>query len=531
MINENDRQCLNDLWASDPKYEKMRIQQTKGDLMRDVYSWILKDPDFKQWREDQQGRLLWVRGDPGKGKTMLLCGIIDELGATIDNSTLLAFFFCQASDSRINNATAVLRSLIRQLVDQQPSLFSHVQERYAPRPGKQLFEDANSWAALSDIFSAVVHDINLKDTILVVDALDECEKNWRELLRLIMHKSRSGPRVKWIISSRNWPRIEGELRTAGQLSLELNAESVSAAVGKYIECKVGELARLKDYDEETQLIVQNHLLTKANGTFLWVALVCQYLEDTDWGPIDELRALPPGLDQLYQRMLQHIYESHNDVCKKILGIVTAVYRPVTLKELASFDAALENAYQKKKLLERAVRLCGSFLAVHEGTVYFVHQSATEFLTTEAPRELFPSGIESVHHTLFLRSLSNMGDTLERDIYSLRHPGFPIDKVKRPEQDPLDVLRYSCIYWVDHLHDAGHIATREQPQTYDKIYDFLSNKYLNWLEALGLLESVSHGVRSVSKLEDLVQVRPYLGILSHSANLNIVEEMARMLQIS
>lgn len=92
MINENDRQCLNDLWASDPKYEKMRIQQTKGDLMRDVYSWILKDPDFKQWREDQQGRLLWVRGDPGKGKTMLLCGIIDELGATIDNSTLLAFF-------------------------------------------------------------------------------------------------------------------------------------------------------------------------------------------------------------------------------------------------------------------------------------------------------------------------------------------------------------------------------------------------------------------------------------------------------
>ncbi|EAU30140.1 predicted protein [Aspergillus terreus NIH2624] len=59
---------------------------------------------------------------------MLLCGIIDELEATIDNSTLWSFFFCQTSDSRINNATAVLRSLVHQLVDQQLSLISHVQE-------------------------------------------------------------------------------------------------------------------------------------------------------------------------------------------------------------------------------------------------------------------------------------------------------------------------------------------------------------------------------------------------------------------
>jgi NACHT domain len=67
--------------------------------------------------------VLWIKGDPGKGKTMLLCGIIDEMSALArlrDQSanTLLSFFFCQATDSRINNAAAVLRGLIYLLINQ-----------------------------------------------------------------------------------------------------------------------------------------------------------------------------------------------------------------------------------------------------------------------------------------------------------------------------------------------------------------------------------------------------------------------------
>jgi hypothetical protein len=84
---------------------------------------------------------LWVRGDPGKGKTMLLCGIVDELNKTtdIDEPALLSYFFCQATDSRINNANAVLRGLIYMLVCQQPSLASHIETKYN-HAGKNLFE-------------------------------------------------------------------------------------------------------------------------------------------------------------------------------------------------------------------------------------------------------------------------------------------------------------------------------------------------------------------------------------------------------
>jgi Cdc6-like AAA superfamily ATPase len=84
--------------------------------------WILKNSDFQQWRNDQQSRLLWIKGDPGKGKTMLLCGIVNELKKSMAKTDLLSYFFCQATDSRINNATALLRGLLYLLVDLAPNV-------------------------------------------------------------------------------------------------------------------------------------------------------------------------------------------------------------------------------------------------------------------------------------------------------------------------------------------------------------------------------------------------------------------------
>ena len=81
---------------------------------------------------------------------MLLYGIINELKRFMTKPDLLSYFFYQATDSRINNATAMLRGLIYMLVDQQPSLVSHVQKKYDQR-GKTLFEDVNAWVALSEI--------------------------------------------------------------------------------------------------------------------------------------------------------------------------------------------------------------------------------------------------------------------------------------------------------------------------------------------------------------------------------------------
>ncbi len=155
---------------------------------------MLENDDFQQWRDNGQSRLLWIKGDPGKGKTMLLCGIINELKSTY-NSSLLSFFFCQATNTSINNATAVLRSLIYLLVDQQPSLISHVQRKYDATENP-LFKDVNAWVALSEIFTSILEDPSLPSTHLIIDALDECIEGLDLLLDFVVRTSSAYSGVK-----------------------------------------------------------------------------------------------------------------------------------------------------------------------------------------------------------------------------------------------------------------------------------------------------------------------------------------------
>ena len=140
---DSDRDsCLANLCLADPREEKARIEQTKGGLFQDAYKWILNNDEFHQWRHDKRSWVLWIKGDAGKGKTMLLCSIINELpqssllaSQTKENEgvtgvvdkllsqlkrlspsarrpVLLSHFFCQATNSRLNSAVAVLHSLI-----------------------------------------------------------------------------------------------------------------------------------------------------------------------------------------------------------------------------------------------------------------------------------------------------------------------------------------------------------------------------------------------------------------------------------
>jgi Heterokaryon incompatibility protein (HET)/NACHT domain len=101
LMDEIDKleKCIRDLHLTDPRDDKKRIEDIKGGLLKDSYHWILENSDFQRWRNDQQSRLLWIKGDPGKGKTMLLCGIIDELNKSMAKTALLSYFFCQATDS------------------------------------------------------------------------------------------------------------------------------------------------------------------------------------------------------------------------------------------------------------------------------------------------------------------------------------------------------------------------------------------------------------------------------------------------
>jgi hypothetical protein len=443
---------------------------------------------------------------------MLLCGIIEELQKSIPDAGLISFFFCQATDLRINNATAVLRGLIYLLANQQPSLISHIRKKY-DHAGSRLFEDVNAWVALSEILNNMLEDPSLQGTYLVIDALDECVIDLPRLLDFIVQNSMTS-RVKWVVSSRNKPDIEQKLRldwSRLRLSLELreNAKQASLAVDAYINHCVFELPNI--CDEDLRARVRDAIRRKAKGTFLWVSLVIEELKRAESWYVEKIvDEMPSGLEEIYNRMLrqvQHLQRRDPELCRLVLSTAIAAYRPLRLEELNVLSGLPKEISDKPQSIAKIVSLCGSFLTIQESGVYIIHQSAKDFLLSKAFGSFFPYEIRQVHYNMFLLSLNTLSQTLRRDIYMLKHPGFPINRVEQPKADPLVNVRYSCIYWIDHLHDCDptEYATNDL-RNGGSVDKFLHRSFLHWLEALSLLRSMSEGILSMAKLDSLLKVK-------------------------
>jgi hypothetical protein len=342
----------------------------------------------------------------------------------------------------------------------------------------------------------------------MVDALDECMQGQDKVLRFILEETKDLPHVKWIISSRNHVEQRTRLEDSQSvLSLELqeNADLVSGAIGAYISDRISKLVTLQN-DDSLQEYVQQALQEKAEGTFLWVALVVQELEDVDsWDVRQVVDDVPKGLDDLYARMIDHIKNlaaRSREYCQLVLSATTLAYRPLQLLELGAVSGLPEVIAGNYKNMETIVKKSGSFLTVRDKTIYFVHQSAKDYLIEKAALSIFPSGHAAAHHRMFTQSLHILERTLRRDMYSLGALGTPITQAQPPKPDPLTVARYSCVYWVDHLEQSGSYKEIQDNST---VNAFLRTRCLYWLEALSLLRSVTDGIMSIQKLGVLLRV--------------------------
>jgi hypothetical protein len=192
-------------------------------------------------------------------------------------------------------------------------------------------------------------------------------------------------------------------------------------------------------------------------------------------------------------------------CRLVLSTVVTAKEPLRLEELGILSGLPKEIADKKIIVAKMVNKCSSFLTIQAEFVYIVHQSANDFLREQGLQTIFPSGTNEVHYRMFSGSIHTLVKTLKRDMYGLQAPGFPINKVKRPEPDPLAAVRYGCVYWVDHLYECVGALHDEDFQNESDINKFMREKYLYWLEALSLCRSMSKGVVSMTKLEALLQV--------------------------
>src|SRR5262249_15623439 len=133
--------CPRELKVADPLVDKSRLERHKGGVLKECYSWILDNPEFLQWKNGKgnANSLLWINGGPGKGKTMMMLGLAEQLSnesqARVRPSpwlsrmlkppperTVVLYFFCQNTLPSHKSAVSVFNGLISLLVAQNRDL-------------------------------------------------------------------------------------------------------------------------------------------------------------------------------------------------------------------------------------------------------------------------------------------------------------------------------------------------------------------------------------------------------------------------
>ena len=72
-------------------------------------------------------------------------------------------------------------------------------------------------------------------------------------------------------------------------------------------------------------------------------------------------------------MIDQVRNSEDaEPCKRILAVISIVYRPIAFGELASLIELPNNLSGDSEALSEIIAICGSFLTVREDAIIFVY---------------------------------------------------------------------------------------------------------------------------------------------------------------
>ncbi|KAJ6438220.1 ankyrin repeat protein [Purpureocillium lavendulum] len=412
-----ESQLLASLATSNPDLHKSRNPKP----VPGTCSWILKHDTFNNWLKSPESALLWLSADPGCGKSVLASFLVDHLrsGEVALKQTNICYFFFKSDSDEQHDAIFGLHAILYQLFQYQAELLQIASQTQS--------QDLRSVTALWHMLVKVLEHPAARNTMCILDGLDECEPDTRkQLTRLLSdffasQKNASGQkgagngRLKVLIASRPENAFKvafdrplqarsGATSTCSMIRLrgEDETDAVSRDVSLVVDAEISDMVD-QGLPEELLDSVRQQLVVRADRTFLWVTLILQLLKDKV-----EAGASRRELDLVMQnRDIDAIY---NDLlsarpnapkARKLLSFIIAATRPLTVEELSIGLAitpeinSYENrtghkrpgAYSFKNIEDDLVypfenhlkAVCGHFIRIIRNNVYLVHETAREFL--------------------------------------------------------------------------------------------------------------------------------------------------------
>ncbi|KAH8662676.1 hypothetical protein BGZ61DRAFT_368428, partial [Ilyonectria robusta] len=374
--------------SRDATYEwyKDRVEER----VEDTCLWFLKHEHFQMWLKQDSGPLL-VTADPGCGKSVLAKYLIDH---GLSQSATICYFFFKDQDQ--NTVRQALCALLHQLFSQKPSLIEHAMPQFR-KDGSGLI---NSTASLWKVLRNAIKDPRAGPVTIVLDALDECDKAEFPHLMQNVGSDQSGlSRVKYLLTSRPYEQVVSKfhslLKAFPNIRIpgEEESETISQEVNRVIAHRVNQLSEMKALSPQVKSQLEKSLRGTPHRTYLWVFLVFNYLEEDDFvktqtGVQSAITTPPRSINEAYEQILNKSKE--HPMVRKALSIILAASRPLTLPEMkiaVNIDYTLQSIHEldledDEHFKMRLRSWCGLFISIHHNKIYFLHQTAREFLLAD-----------------------------------------------------------------------------------------------------------------------------------------------------
>ncbi|WYZ40004.1 hypothetical protein EsH8_IV_000345 [Colletotrichum jinshuiense] len=339
--------------------------------------WLTSSPTFTDWLKGDKHGLLWVKGIPGSGKSVLVSKIIKDLSASNPGVPVLYFFFRQIIDANHESA-ALLRDWLDQVLLYSPPLQKRLREYIDKHRSLSSLSMDDLWMDLRFALSKLHGKV-----FCVADALDEMDRGNENFLRTLAEIGSWNPgKVKVLVTSRPVPTIEASLRTAKYAEIRLQESMVDVDIAAYVNQGLA-TSKVSPGD---QRLIQEAIPGRANGLFLYAKLAMDAFLEPDANIKEVLNSLPEDMNAMYANLLrEHSHRSGvaDDIQRLILQWVTHATRPLRLLEMAelinmTYTSGAHGDLRAMKDLVRAA--CGPLLEIlPDETVCVIHHSFTEYL--------------------------------------------------------------------------------------------------------------------------------------------------------
>lgn len=388
ISNYNPEQIL----PEDPKtIQKIRawLQPTSYDIGGGEYrkhlashvagtgAWLTSSAIYQQWLQSDEHGLLWIKGIPGSGKSVMAANLIHEIAQANPGCPVLYFFFRQIIDAN-HEPEALLRDWMDQVLEYSPPLQKQLKAYVEDHRSLDSISMEDMWKDLKMAFA------NLPGKVFcVADALDEMDRGHDAFLQALGELGQWRPgKAKVLMTSRPVVSVEAPLRKTSCLHLRLQENLVDLDISTYVRFA---LSRSTIPENEWQTVT-DAVPGCANGLFLYAKLAMDAFLEPGVDVRQVLAHLPADLNVLYTDLLkEHARRSGvaPGIQHLILQFVTHATRPLRLLELAEMirvsnpDGSKRDLKATKELIRAA---CGPLLEIlADETVSVIHHSFTEYL--------------------------------------------------------------------------------------------------------------------------------------------------------